>query len=71
MPPVGFVQADADQYETTKAILEHMPQRMLRGGMILFDDYLVADCQGCTQAVDESGRSVLIIKDTGKGLIII
>ncbi len=71
MPPVGFVHADADQYETTKAILEHMPQRMLRGGMILFDDYLVADCQGCTQAVDESGYSVLIIKDTGKGLIII
>jgi hypothetical protein len=71
MPPVGFVHADADQYESTKAILEYMPQLMLPGGFILFDDYLVPDCQGCTDALHESGFPILLIKETLKGLIIV
>jgi len=71
MPPVGFVHADADQYESTKAILDQMPQRMVRGGFILFDDFGVVDCEGCTQAVVESGRPFMIIPDTGKALMVI
>ena len=71
MPPLGFVHADADQYETTKAILEQMPPRMMRGGMILFDDYGVSDCKGCTQAVHESRFPFLVIPETGKALIIV
>ena len=71
MPPVGFVHADADQYESTKAILELMPSRMVRGGMILFDDYMVADCQGCTDALHESQYRILVIAETGKALVIV
>jgi len=71
MPPVGFVHADGDQYETTRDILAYMPKRMVRGGMILFDDFMVDDCKGCTQAVNESPYRVLIIAETGKALIIV
>ena len=71
MPPIGFVHADADQYESTKAILERMPPLMVRGGFILLDDFGVDDCQGCTQAVLESPYRILAITETGKALIII
>jgi hypothetical protein len=71
MPPVGFVHADADQYDSTKAILEVMPPLMVRGGFILLDDFGVDDCQGCTQAVYESPYRVLVIAETGKALIIV
>ncbi len=71
MPPVGFVHADADQYESTKAILEHMPERMVKGGFILFDDFMVPDCQGCTDALYESNRRILVIGETGKALVIV
>ena len=71
MPPVSFVHADADQYESTKAILDLMPDRMLLGGFILFDDFMVKDCEGCTQAVMESGRRILVIGETGRALVIV
>lgn len=71
MPPVGFVHADADQYESTKAILEEMPPRMVRGGFILFDDYMISDCQGCTDALIESKYRILLITETGKALVIV
>ena len=71
MPPVGFVHADADQYESTKAILEVMPPLMVRGGFILFDDYMVGDCPGCTQALHESPYRILVATETGKALVIV
>ena len=71
MPPVAFVHADCDQYESTKSILEIMPRFMVRGGMILLDDFMVPDCKGCTDAVMESPHRVLVISETGKALIII
>ena len=71
MEPIGFVHADADQYESTKAILAHMPARMVRGGFILFDDFGVPDCPGCTQAVYESPYRVLILGESGKALVIV
>lgn len=71
MPPIGFVHADADQYESTRAIIEKMPPLMVKGGFILFDDFGVPDCEGCTQAVIESGRRFLVIAETRKALMII
>ena len=71
MPPIGFVHADADQYESTKAILEVLPPLMLPGGFLLFDDFMVPDCEGCTQALVESQHRILFIAETGKALIII
>lgn len=71
MPPVGFVHADADQYESTKAILERMPPLMVPGGFLLFDDFNQPGCEGCTQAVMESEHRVLRLAENGKALIII
>lgn len=71
MPPVGFVHADADQYESTRAIIEKMPPLMVKGGFILFDDFGVEDCEGCTQAVIESGRRFMVIAETRKALMIV
>lgn len=71
MPPVAFVHADADQYESIKAIIEHMPARMVKGGMILFDDFGVEDCPGATRAVMESPYRVLILGESGKALIMV
>lgn len=71
LPPVGFVHADADNYAVTKAILAEMPQRMVRGGFILFDDFMVDGCEGCTQAITESTYRVLVATETGKALVIV
>lgn len=68
MGPVAFVHADADQYDSTKAICEHFPPLMVEGGMILFDDYGVGGCDGCTKAVDESFEPGRLdrVESTGK-----
>lgn len=68
MPPVAFVHADADQYESTAAICKIMPGLMVKGGMILFDDYGVGDCQGCTAAVQEYFKEFRVL-DTGRALV--
>ncbi len=70
MPPVAFVHADADQYESTAQICRFMPGLMVKGGMILFDDYGVGDCQGCTAAVQEYFKEFEIL-DTGRALVVI
>lgn len=71
LPLVGFVHADADNYEVTKAILAEMPKHMVQGGFILLDDFMVPGCDGCTDAVMESGRRVLVITESGKALVIV
>ena len=47
----ALVHIDVDVYEPTKSILEHMVDRVVPGGLILFDDYGTAE--GETRAVDE------------------
>lgn len=56
--PLAFVHADADQYDSTIAVARHLGPRMVRGGLMLFDDYCL---DGCRRAVDESfsGRQIL------------
>jgi hypothetical protein len=71
LPRVGFVHADADNYEVTRAILKRMPLYMPPGGLILIDDFMVDGCDGCTQAVVESGHRVLVATETGKALVIV
>jgi O-methyltransferase len=50
--PIAFVHADADQYESTRAICEHLAPRMVRNGVMLFDDYPFLE--GCVAAVNEA-----------------
>lgn len=51
MPPVAFVHADADQYQTTVDIINVFSPLMAKGGMMLFDDYYCVP--SCILAVDE------------------
>jgi O-methyltransferase len=51
MPPVAFVHADADQYQSTVDIIKTFSPLMVDGGMILFDDYYCVP--SCIKAVDE------------------
>lgn len=70
MGPISFVHVDCDQYESVKACINVLGPRMVHGGMMLFDDFGVADCEGATRAVQESGRPYSVIAHTGKALMI-
>jgi O-methyltransferase len=48
-----FVHIDVDHYLPTKAACEFFKPRMVKGGIIRFDDYKDNDCPGATIAVDE------------------
>jgi len=56
MPPIAFVHVDADQYRSVKAACELFPPLMVKGGVMLFDDYGCLD--GATQAVHEHFENV-------------
>ena len=64
--PVAFVHADADQYQSTRAVCQYFPPLMTHGGMILFDDYYALD--GCRRAVDEFLPQREILPD-GRALV--
>lgn len=54
MRPLAFVHVDADQYESIAAACRVFPPLMVRGGVIVFDDY---DClPGATRAIHEWGE---------------
>lgn len=55
VPPLAFVHVDADQYASVRAALEHFPALMVRGGLLLVDDYQCLN--GATMAVNEWAES--------------
>lgn len=48
---ISFLHIDVDVYEPTKYILDKLYDRVVRGGVIVFDDYNTVE--GETRAVDE------------------
>ncbi len=54
-PGVRFslVHFDCDVYAPTKAALEALWPRISRGGVVIFDEYAIADWPGESKAVDE------------------
>lgn len=54
-PGVRFslIHFDCDMYKPTKVALESLWPVLSRGGIMLFDEYSIADWPGETQAVDE------------------
>ena len=54
-PGVRFslVHFDCDLYQPTKAALDAVWSRVVRGGVVLFDEYGIHDWPGETRAVDE------------------
>lgn len=69
MGPIGFVHADADQYEATRAICDVLPPLMVPGGMILFDDYSHPNTQGCRKAVDAAFGGLVEKLPPGQALV--
>lgn len=63
---IAFVHADVDQYETTKAVILGLGPKMVRGGLMLFDDYI--GLPGCIQAVDQFAPQREILPD-GRALV--
>ena len=49
---LAFVHSDVDAYESTKGIIEWCLPKMLRGGIIIFDDYGFYPCDGVTTYVN-------------------
>lgn len=65
--PVAFAHLDVDQYATHKACIAALLPRMVRGGVIWFDD---ADAlEGAFRAVQESVGDRLQMHDCGKWFV--
>lgn len=56
---IALLHLDMDVYEPTAFVLEQLTERMVRGGLIVFDDY--GAVEGATRAADELARKL----DTG------
>lgn len=52
-PPFRFVHIDMDHYEPTRSACEFFKPRMVKGGIIRFDDYRHPECPGATLAINE------------------
>lgn len=48
---ISLLHIDVDVYEPTKVILENLWEKVVKGGIVMFDDY--ATIEGETMAVDE------------------
>lgn len=53
---VALLNIDCDLYEPTRAALEHFVPRMVRGGVIVLDEYALETFGGESKAVDEYFR---------------
>lgn len=66
MPPLAFVHVDCDQYRSVIAACDVFPQLIVKGGVMLFDDY--RGVQGCIQAVNERYPDAVILDD-GRAMV--
>jgi len=70
----NFVHLDLDVYEPTLAVLRHVYPRMLKGGVIVLDDYGYHITPGIKKAVDEfvaEYGAKFIYLTSGQGVIFV
>lgn len=60
-----YVKIDVDQYWPTRGACEFFKPRMVKGGIIEFDDYNMSTCDGATKAIDETFPENLNMPDPG------
>jgi hypothetical protein len=68
MPPVSFAHIDCDQYRSIKDCIDYLRPRMLKGGVMWFDDYNCLD--SANRAVDEAFGSEVQITVCGKAMVV-
>ena len=69
----SFVHVDVDIYQSALDCCEFFYQRMVKGGVIVFDDYGFPECKGERKAVDEffiDKREKPVVLPTGQCLVI-
>ena len=59
----ALAHIDTDFYLSVKACIRWLKPRMVKGGMMVFDDYDWPNCPGVKQALDESELSYCISAD--------
>ena len=50
---LAFVHSDVDAYDSTKGVIEWCLPKMVKDGIIVFDDYGARNCVGVTRYVNE------------------
>jgi hypothetical protein len=68
----SFVHVDVDLYQPTRDSIEFFYPRLVRGGVLLLDDYGFEICPGARQAADEffAGKHEPVLElPTGQGLV--
>jgi O-methyltransferase len=50
---IALLHCDVDVYESTRDVIEWALPRMLKGALIVFDDYGFSGCEGVTRYVNE------------------
>ncbi len=69
----SFLHIDVDIYQTARDRCEFFYPRMVRGGIMLFDDYGFPQCRGLRTAVDQffaGQREIPLTLPTGQCLVI-
>lgn len=51
---VKFAHVDADMYTSTRDVNQWLLDRVVPGGIVIYDDYGFANCEGAKRAVDEA-----------------
>ena len=57
---IALLRLDTDWYESTKCELENLYPRLVKGGILIIDDY--GHWQGCKKAVDEYFTIPIVLK---------
>jgi len=45
MPDIALLRLDGDLYSSTKVCMEHFFPKLVKGGILIIDDYLLSGCQ--------------------------
>jgi O-methyltransferase len=65
--PIGLAHIDCDQYASVESCCVNLAPRMVKGGVMVFDDYDVLP--GAKQAVEEAFAGRVVISKRGKARV--
>ena len=71
--PIAVLHLDVDLYDSYKTCLEHLYDRVVPGGVILFDEYREDDFPGATKAIDEffaKRPEQIVVDPIGKAYVV-